>query len=993
MALDTPVPATPVQPARSASENPVLDPQYVGPNAAAAVLASDSLVRAYGLSVLPPDPAALVTLNFFLDHVVLLFLSRARSSLIGPLRTATRSIFKNQLAEDAIAEAETELRSYIRTPEEEVALLSTSSVNTSNVAFDPAQAWQMARVRCMVYSSLGEIEEADILNVTPEQHSLFSSGGPSDPSDLIPPIATIFLTSILEFFAEHALLVAGRAVLSRYLVTVASNKQTNNPALVLRLEESDVEKLALDPQIGKVWRQWRKRHRGVLSSPFSFSLSSPFTIPDTPTTPSIAPTSPMTPLMQQTEPTPTTSPTNSAKVEDNSETVYLTSRENKKMRPISVDNGVLSLDDSDNDDDKSTLDSSNARGDGISIPLTPATIQERRKSRPWSFHGQRFSLYESFAAMAGSPWEQANRTASPICEQQEQPIVAAHNSEHYHSLARPDTPVETESPATPRSENADPNHSTSDLNPISPSSYYFSQEEESNDTLARLESPASTQAETEMESKVSSTNALEPPIELKNALNSLNESSAPAKSESITSRSVKSEETQPIILLASAPLSYSVQKPEIFAEPSSTSSNNSSSSKRQSAISQKFKRGIHPSLESSTVPGFSTSVPSEKVRKYIWVSNQRLDGDSSSSSKSGQDGGYEDERDVSHVSFERLLNSDVTYTLNLTPDRLREAKPFYGGRMNINASTRGESSTQAHSSSNAVAATSQTKQSFSKSSLGSPVMLASTRPKTARDESVRATAGATQELMKMLRQSPSGDDLSDGGESLVLRESPEHSVAQSYRHKGGGTTNATHSQVRSEADSVPVPEIPEQYRQQTQSPQQHQRQTDLPSQAQHEAEHHLLKRKPSIMNRLGFSSIATSKTPETPPLLSAHTQKPYPAHLAESVSPNTAYSSTSTGSLVGSASGINARPSTAKQVARDDLSPETQTLSSDLASFLRNTVPDEDVRRASGEKEVTERTTKIGHSSIGYQRNQSKTNGDHKRKSKRSINIFRLLKG
>ncbi|KAK9459018.1 uncharacterized protein V1516DRAFT_546937 [Lipomyces oligophaga] len=286
----TPQPAPPDFPQIQQRQLPsVLEPLFIAQTAAVAVLASDTIVRSNALSILPPSPPALTFLNLFLDHLLFVILSRARSVRVAHLRSAVRQIFKNQLGNEAVAEGNTELRTYVRSPEEYALLDSAPPVTPSEArSFNAEDAWKAARIRCMVYSSLGSVEEADVLSFAPDQRSLFSTNL-SDSSELVPPIAVIFLTAILEYVAEHALLVSGRAALSRYMVAIAA-RQPVAPGMI-RLEPADVEKLSVDPHIGKAWRQWWKRGRdfSVASAPHTSPLASPrlvfpSPIPSSPTT-------------------------------------------------------------------------------------------------------------------------------------------------------------------------------------------------------------------------------------------------------------------------------------------------------------------------------------------------------------------------------------------------------------------------------------------------------------------------------------------------------------------------------------------------------------------------------------------------------------------------------------------------------------------------------------------------------------------------------------
>ncbi|KAK9325042.1 hypothetical protein V1517DRAFT_3683 [Lipomyces orientalis] len=1012
-------------PMSSHNDTPVLDPVYVASEAAAAVLASDSLVQAHSLSVLPPTPAALATLNAFLDHLVLVLLSRAKCSLIDSLRNAVKQIFKNQLADDAIAEGEAELRTYIRTPEEEYALLGTHAPMSTDSAFDTELAWRMARVRCMVYSSLGNVEEADVLECTPEQPSLFSTGDSLDTPDLISPIATIFLTAILEFVAEHALLVAGRAVLSRYLVASASRPHMATG--VLLLEEIDIDKLALDPQVGKVWRQWKKRSRELTLSTFAQSIS---------TSPVLTNIITPTETIIQSGPDQTQAVASTTDIFE--EAIAASPNANyKKVRPISVDNGVLSLDI--DEDGRHTPEEENAtlpRSVGeSSIPVTPAIIQERRKSRPWSFHGQRFSLYESFAALTGTPFaspitvgpdttegnvqipstnlkfdsavrEGIDEEDSPQVLDQMIADVAEESSagntptassamftrqllpEAFDSAAREQRHLETERPTTlDYDEYDDPNDTISDLHPTSPGSYYFNKSKLDNAVYEEEDAEDVSSYDDEdgdsLEGKFSETDD-------RNRSRTLRQSSIASEGKS------NADNDAPVILLASAPpTGYAGAFGTEGRHPDSAAST-SSNRLSTAGFSTKMKGASRTPTSETVIPGFGTTVPTEKVRKYIWISNQKFDdGSGSSGSNTSIDG---NSPELDHVTFERLLKSDITYKLNLTPDKLREAKPFYGPNStrtslvnessnsmthspvsrsgsgaSISQATQSEPPTTRSSSSGSISKASAPESSIplSKSALRriqpkslslshssqsnaderpsvgrtKSLSLSATAVKHARNDSVKATVGATHELMNLLRLSPSQEDLKndEGSKSRTASEnSLEYSRSPTEAAVGENWYNS-HSLQNVDVKDTPVPDIPEQYNQPP-SPYQSPRQ---------------VQRKPSIMARLGFSGVISggASKAENIRLPSTSTTGPYPGYSfsGDNSRPSAANSSrSSSSSLVGGVSGIGIpRPpelGVNKPKPRDELRGSQQDrVNADLATFLRTTGPDESPYRASCE--------------------------------------------
>jgi hypothetical protein len=91
--------------------------------------------------------------------------------------------------------------------------------------------------------------------------------------DNITPAASIFLTSIIEWIGETALVIAGETARSRLLAELKDGEEFMGPNDEQRridqfvVEDLDMEKLALNPRLGRLWRTWRnKRRRGTTIS-------------------------------------------------------------------------------------------------------------------------------------------------------------------------------------------------------------------------------------------------------------------------------------------------------------------------------------------------------------------------------------------------------------------------------------------------------------------------------------------------------------------------------------------------------------------------------------------------------------------------------------------------------------------------------------------------------------------------------------------------------
>ncbi|KAI5805824.1 hypothetical protein EDC01DRAFT_626636 [Geopyxis carbonaria] len=269
--------------------NPLLnvspEPAYIAPSAAARLVTSDhegffqSLYEDGIIRLETPTmfvaPESLKLVNQFLDFLLYSFFATSKSTCLSSLRPAVAEVLRLRLAKEAVAGADQELQSYLG-GEDETDLTDVHDGQHPTGAWDAKTAWRKARVQCMVYSSLGDLEEDDEVfytedglegNVGLQQYQSHSSV----PGAISPAVA-IWLTSILEFIGEQTLLVAGHATIARYSaqrIAVAATMELqpegtfpNRPTV----EELDTEKVALNPSLGRMWRQWRKKVRGSRGS-------------------------------------------------------------------------------------------------------------------------------------------------------------------------------------------------------------------------------------------------------------------------------------------------------------------------------------------------------------------------------------------------------------------------------------------------------------------------------------------------------------------------------------------------------------------------------------------------------------------------------------------------------------------------------------------------------------------------------------------------------
>ncbi|KAK3325158.1 hypothetical protein B0H66DRAFT_111325 [Apodospora peruviana] len=253
------------------------------------------------------SPGALQLVNNFLDQLLFNFLSTARSTSLSALRPAVSEVLKPKLAKDAINQADEELREYLGGDDEDLARTQDPG---SPRDWDLELVWKRARLRCMVYSSLGDMEEEDEDYHMEKEH--LNSDMEDRLSEVVSPAVAIFLTSILEFMGEAALVVAGQAAYNRMCGKYEKELKegARSPADVadrIVVEEFDMERVALDRTLGRLWRAWKKKIRSPVVPSFggmdnnlsrSFSKDSMrgsfghLRSPSTPAEPAVPPTVP-----------------------------------------------------------------------------------------------------------------------------------------------------------------------------------------------------------------------------------------------------------------------------------------------------------------------------------------------------------------------------------------------------------------------------------------------------------------------------------------------------------------------------------------------------------------------------------------------------------------------------------------------------------------------------------------------------------------------------
>ncbi|KAI3322425.1 hypothetical protein HD806DRAFT_499984 [Xylariaceae sp. AK1471] len=220
---------------------------------------------------------ALQLANNFIDQLLFNVLATAKSTALPSLRSAVVDILKPKLAKDVINLADEELREYLGGGEIEE--LARPTPLEASRDWDLELVWKRTRLRCMVYSSLGDMEEEDEDYYMEQEHL----NGEADDAltELVSPAVAIFLTSILEFMGEQVLIVAGQAAFNRirakYEIELKDGSRLpGDLSDRIVVQELDMERVALDRTFGRLWRAWKKRIRSPMEPNFSrpFSRSS-----------------------------------------------------------------------------------------------------------------------------------------------------------------------------------------------------------------------------------------------------------------------------------------------------------------------------------------------------------------------------------------------------------------------------------------------------------------------------------------------------------------------------------------------------------------------------------------------------------------------------------------------------------------------------------------------------------------------------------------------
>ncbi|KDQ21114.1 hypothetical protein BOTBODRAFT_169766 [Botryobasidium botryosum FD-172 SS1] len=174
-------------------------PSYLSSRAADIVLSDVRAIR------IKPD--ALRAMNIFLDELLWLILSSARSLLTEHLKSGLLKVLPTALGKNTLLEAEMELRNYWERTHGSP-LERKDDITENDFLLQPV--FELLRQKCEAYSTLGDVQEDPELEAR-LQERIFQHGPTALNITLVSP-AALYMTAVLEHIAEHVLNNVARVV-------------------------------------------------------------------------------------------------------------------------------------------------------------------------------------------------------------------------------------------------------------------------------------------------------------------------------------------------------------------------------------------------------------------------------------------------------------------------------------------------------------------------------------------------------------------------------------------------------------------------------------------------------------------------------------------------------------------------------------------------------------------------------------------------------------
>ena len=258
------------------------EPQYISQSNAADLVTRQYLHDQFDImSTLPRSEGAIFSepalnlLNTFLDALLYNFLGKAQSTSLNKLRPAIKEVLKAKLARDALAGADEELQGLYDESETEI------DGDNPLPAWHLEETFKLMRLRVMVFLGLGEFDDEDEEHFLEDEEFHINGERASPDMSILNGPTAVYLASVLEYLAERLIDLSGEAAylrqrrrMSTRPINESQELEDINPERLV-VEETDVEKIALNPTFGRLWRTWRKQHRGARSNPVTPTATSP----------------------------------------------------------------------------------------------------------------------------------------------------------------------------------------------------------------------------------------------------------------------------------------------------------------------------------------------------------------------------------------------------------------------------------------------------------------------------------------------------------------------------------------------------------------------------------------------------------------------------------------------------------------------------------------------------------------------------------------------
>lgn len=218
-------------------------------------------------------------LNTFLDSLLYNFLAKARGTSLGQLRPAITEVLKAKLARDALASADEELGGFEGDEDSEDDENAEANGQWSK-DWHLEMAFKRMRLRVMVFIRLGDFDDEDEDRFLEDEDEFRNNADKpaQELNFLVNSPAAVYLASILEHVAEQALTTAGESAYRRSVSRASRRSSIPSPKEPQAMDtervivaETDIEKLAMNPTLGRLWRTWRKNYRNAFGAGGAFS--------------------------------------------------------------------------------------------------------------------------------------------------------------------------------------------------------------------------------------------------------------------------------------------------------------------------------------------------------------------------------------------------------------------------------------------------------------------------------------------------------------------------------------------------------------------------------------------------------------------------------------------------------------------------------------------------------------------------------------------------